>query len=235
MKTQNNSYCHNEINGNLSIPIIVKTDLHDWQVKNKTGTVRKRLEQINIDGPRLTSLVQFPPGLTFKKATHDRGEEFLVLSGDFANDKKIYNCGAYVRNPPGMKHTSATRNGCTLLFKTGQFQKLDNNRRVVQPYELDTLWQTTNEPGVSRAELHQFLDETVSLYNIRPQCWITFRQYTHSIEILVCEGSITVSGIKYPTGTWFRYPPNSRIKITSVAMACLFVKKSKFHIRNYLR
>lgn len=234
MKTQNNSYYHNEINGNFSTPIIVKTNLHTWQVKNKTDTVRKRLEHINIDGPMLTSLVQYPPGLTFKKCSHNRGEEFLVVSGDFANDKKIYNCGAYVRNPPGTKHTSSTKNGCTLLFKTGQFQKLDNKRLVIQPYDHDDLWQATNEPGVFRTKLHQFLDETVSLYKINPQCWVTFRQYTHNIEILVCEGTVTVDRIKYPTGTWFRYPPNSRIQITSVAKSCLFVKKSKLRVRNYL-
>jgi len=230
MKSQNNAYL-NEINGNYSAPIIVKTNLHDWHGNNKTNINRKRLEYISADGPRLTSLVQFPPGCAFAKCTHDRGEEFLVLTGDFSNNGKTYEPGTYVRNPPHTKFTSATKNGCTLLFKTGQFQKLDNKRVVVHVADHENLWESTHEPGVSRAQLHQFLDETVSLYKIRPQCWATFRQYTHSIEILVCDGAVTADGIKYTTGTWFRYPPNSQIKITSITSVCLYVKKGKMHIK----
>ena len=230
MKSQNNVYL-NEINGNYSTPVIVKTRLYDWHNNYKAEFKKKRLEYIDADGPRLTSLVQFPPGSAFKKCTHDRGEELLVLTGDFSNNGKKYGPGTYVRNPPNKKFTSATKDGCALLFKTGQFQKLDNKRVVVHAAEHEDLWKSTLEPGVSRAELHQFLDETVSLYKIRPQCWVTFRLHTHSIEILVCDGTITVDGIKYTTGTWIRYPPNSRIKITSITLVCLYVKKGKMHIK----
>ena len=233
MNAQNNNLCIKEINSDFSAPVIVKANLHNWHHKNKTDIIRKRLEHIDIGGPRLTSLVQFPPGLTFKKCSHNRGEEFLVLSGDFSNDKKNFSPGTYVRNPPGKLFTSATKTGCTLLFKTGQFQKLDNKRCVIHPNDHKNSWKATGEPGVSRNELHQFLDETVNLYKIRPQCWVTFRQHTHSVEILICEGTVTVEGIKYSTGTWFRYPPNSRIKITASSTACLFVKKGRINPKTY--
>lgn len=214
-----------DVNSNFSIPVIVKTNLYDWHVKNKTGIVRKRLEYVSVDGPRLTSLVQYPAGLTFKKCSHKRGEEFLVLSGDYSNEENAYRAGSYVRNPPGMKFASSTEHGCTLLFKTGHFQKMDQTQLVINAHDYNDSWVSAGVPGVSRFELHQFLDESVHLYQIRPQCWITFKQYAHGIELLVCEGSVTVAGIKYTAGSWFRYPPHSRIKITSVSNVCLFVKK----------
>ncbi len=222
------NYGHSELNDNFSLPVIVKTSLYDWSIKNKTEIVRKRLESINVDGPKLTTLVQYPPGLTFKKCSHNRGEEFLVLSGDFSNNNHVYGSGSYVRNPPGTKFTSATRHGCLLLFKTGQFQKMDLTRLTVTRREYDHLWVSTGEPGVSRVELHQFLDESVNLYQIRPQCWITFKQCTQGIEVFIYEGLVTVAGVEYTTGTWFRYPPHSQIKIVATSNTCLFVKKRKY-------
>ncbi len=219
---------NNEVNDNFSIPVIVKTNLQDWYSKDKASIVKKRLEYISANKPRLTTLVQYPAGLTFKKCSHDRGEEFLVLSGDFSNDANEYSIGSYVRNPPGMKCIASTEHGCTLLFKTGQFHKMDKTRLAANAYEYNNLWVSAGEPGVSRVELHQFLDESINLYKIRPQCWITFEQRLHNIEVLVCTGSVIVAGTEYAAGTWFRYPPNSRIKIVSVSDACLFVKKRKY-------
>jgi hypothetical protein len=228
MITQTNNRGNNEINRNCSIPVIVKTNLNDWHEKSSMGIIRKRLEVINVDAPWLSTLVQYPAGVTFKKCTHNRGEEFLVLSGDFSNNRKTYSAGTYVRNPPGVQQASSTEHGCTLLFKTGQFQTLDKKAVAINANLQAASWQSAGEPGVSRMELHQFLDESVNLYKIRPQCWVTFKQCTHSIEVLVCEGCVIVDGIKYETGTWFRYPPNSRLVISSLSNACLFVKKRKY-------
>ena len=220
------SYSNDGLNDDFSTPVIVKTNLYDWSVKTKI--VRKRLEYIDINGPWLTTLVQYPAGLTFKKCSHNRGEEFLVLSGDFSNDERTYHSGAYVRNPPGMRFTSATRYGCLLLFKTGQFQKMDLTQRATTRREYDHLWVSAGEPGVSRIELHQFLDESVNLYQIRPQCWITFKQCTQGIEVFIYEGLVMVEGVTYTTGTWFRYPPHSQIKIVAISNTCLYVKKRKY-------
>jgi len=228
MIIQPNNHRNNEINGNCSIPVIVKTNLNDWHEQSNSGIIKKRLEVFNEDASWLSSLVQYPAGVTFKKCTHNRGEEFLVLSGDFSNDSKTFSAGTYVRNPPGKQYASSTEHGCTLLFKTGQYQTLDKKPIAINAHLQADSWQSAGEPGVSRMELHQFLDESVNFYKIKPQCWITFKQCTHSIEVLVCEGTVIVNGIKYETGTWFRYPPNSRLVISSVANACLFVKKRKY-------
>ncbi len=79
MITQTNNRGNNEINGSYSIPVIVKSNLNDWHGQSNKGPIIKRLEVINVDAPWLSSLVQYPACVTFKKCRHNRGDEFLDL------------------------------------------------------------------------------------------------------------------------------------------------------------
>jgi len=217
-----------EINANFSFPVIIKTKLLDWQVSQKAGIKQKCLERVGRKISRLTILAQITTGRTFKKFGHENGVEFLVLSGVFSDADGDYSAGCYVRNPANTYFEPFTRDGCTVLFKLGQFQPLDRKKVVIATREPDAIWQSAGEPGVSCLDLHQFAEETVSLYRIRTECWVTFKNINQSVEVFVCEGSITVDGDYFDTGTWLRYPPGGKVKISSKKGACLYVKKNIF-------
>lgn len=220
-----NDDAEKEINADFTIQAVVNTAVLDWQVSPAAGVLRKRLELIGREKPRLTTLVQFEPGSSFNKHGHDGGEEFLVLAGVFSDADGDYGPGSYVRNPPGTFHAPSTDEGCTIFVKLRQFQPLDRKQLVVDSRATTTRWSSTGEPGISQLKLHQFADEQVSLCRILPQCWLTPRLYKYGLEIFVFEGMISDAEGSYPEGSWLRYPPGSKIKISSAEGARIYIKQ----------
>lgn len=50
---------------------------------------------------------------------HPRGEEILVLGGDFADEHGCYGAGTWLRQPAGSAHAPSTRAGCVFWIKRG--------------------------------------------------------------------------------------------------------------------
>jgi hypothetical protein len=61
------------------------------------------------------ALLQFAAGATIGTHVHERGEEFLVLRGDFRDEHGAYGPWWWVRQPAGSEHAVASTSGC-LLF-----------------------------------------------------------------------------------------------------------------------
>lgn len=219
-----------EVNADFSIPVVVDTSVIDWQASPAAGVFRKRLELVGKYKPRLTTLVEFAPGSSFNKHGHDGGEEFLVVSGIFSDAAGDYGPGSYVRNPAGTYHAPYTDEGCRLFVKLRQFQALDDKQLVVDSRADATRWSSTGEPGVSQLKLHDYADERVSLYKILPQCWISAKQYKQGLEIFVYEGSVSDADGSHPEGTWLRYPPGSKVKISSAEGAYIYTKQEVFPV-----
>jgi hypothetical protein len=217
-----------EINANYLLPVTVETSILNWHVSSNASIKQVCLERICGKRSRLTTLAQFPAGRAFKKFGHEGGVEFLVLSGIFSDADGDYSSGYYVRNPAKMYHEPYTRDGCVVLFKLGQFQPLDRKRVVIDTSDPTAKWVSGGEPGVSRLDLHHFAEEAVCLYRIRPECWVTFKNKNQGVEIYVCEGSISINGYRYETGTWLRYPAGKKVKISTRGGACLYYKKCTF-------
>lgn len=215
-----------QINADFHVPVAVETEMINWQVSPTVGVKQDVLERTRKNKFRLTTLVQFPPGHIFKRLGHEGGVEFLVLSGVLSGSDGDYGAGFYIRNPAGLYCDCFTGDGCTVLLKLGQFLPFDRKRVVINTRNPAARWLPVGEPGVSRFGLHQFSEEEVSLYRIRPECWVTFKYQNYGVEVFVCEGSIYVKGNRYATGNWLRYPAGSRIKISTIGGACLYVKKS---------
>jgi len=70
-------------------------------------------------GSELAALVRWAPGTVFEKHQHPGGEEILVLEGALEDDKDRYPTGAWLRNPPGSRHTPFSLDGCLIYVKTG--------------------------------------------------------------------------------------------------------------------
>lgn len=217
-----------EINTDFSIPAFLQTESLEWQPSPVAGVMRKRLELVGLHNPRLTTLVKFAPGSTFKEHGHDGGEEFFVLSGIFSDASGDYGAGSYVRNPPGTFHAPFTDEGCTILVKLRQFQSLDNKQLVVDSTAIGSKWLSTGDPGVSCLKLHHFATEKIFLYCIRPQSLMANRVYTHGLEIYLYEGSISDGENCYTQGTWIRYPAGIRTAIYSDEGARLYIKESVY-------
>ena len=217
-----------EVNADFSIPVVVNTKRLNWQTSPVKGILRKRLELAGKVNPRLTTLVKFAPGSSFKEHVHDGGEEFLVLSGVFSDATGDYGPGSYVRNPPGTHHAPFSRDGCTLFVKLRQFQARDSRQFTINCQDSNIRWVSSGEPGVSKLDLHHFRDEQVSLYRINPYCWMTNRRYDQGMEIFVCEGSISDGAGDYQEGSWLRYPVKSKIRISSPQGARIYMKQGAF-------
>ncbi len=66
-----------------------------------------------------TALVKWAPDTHFHAHTHHGGEEIFVLSGIFEDQHGRYPQGTWIRSPDGSQHQPFSREGCTLLVKTG--------------------------------------------------------------------------------------------------------------------
>ena len=217
-----------EINSDFNVSVVVKNNLLNGRVLPVSGVRQQCFERMTKHKSRMTTLVQFPAGRILKKIHPAEGVEFFVLSGVFSDADKQYVAGSYVRDPVGSYRKPFTKEGCTVLFKSGQFQPLDRKRVVINSAKAAVRWSPVGEPGVSRLDLHCFSEEEISLYRIRSECWVTFRQKNYGVEVFVCEGSILVSSIRYGVGDWLRYPCGSKLKISAIGSVCLYVKKSVF-------
>ncbi len=70
-------------------------------------------------GVQHTALVQWAPETYFNRHHHYGGEEILVLDGVFEDEHGRYPAGTWLRSPHLSQHTPLSREGCTILVKTG--------------------------------------------------------------------------------------------------------------------
>ncbi len=217
-----------EINANFDVPVAVETEMLNWKVSTTVGVKQDILERTRKNKLRLTTLVKLPAGHIFNRLGHEGGVEFFVLSGVLSNSDGDCSAGCYVRIPAGSYCKYFTSDGCTILLKLGCLLPFDRKPVVINTRNPAARWLSVGEPGVSRLGLHHFSEEVVSLYRIRSECWVIFKYQNHGVEVFVCEGSIYVQDNRYATGNWLRYPAGSRIKISAIGGACLYVKKSVF-------
>jgi anti-sigma factor ChrR (cupin superfamily) len=73
-----------------------------------------------------TALVRWAPGTRFQAHRHWGGEEVYVIDGTFEDEYGRYPAGHWIRSPHLSQHRPFSREGCTILVKTGHlFSSLD--------------------------------------------------------------------------------------------------------------
>jgi len=65
------------------------------------------------------ALVKWQPNTIFQSHRHIGGEEIFVIQGTFQDEFGSYPQGTWLRNPANSFHTPFTKEGCTILVKTG--------------------------------------------------------------------------------------------------------------------
>ena len=75
-------------------------------------------------GHESVALVKWSPGTQFQSHRHWGGEEIYVMEGVFEDEYGRYPQGVWMRSPDGSVHTPFSREGCTILVKTGHLPAL---------------------------------------------------------------------------------------------------------------
>jgi anti-sigma factor ChrR (cupin superfamily) len=206
-------------------PALVRTGETPWVASPSGGVARKLLERIGDEVALATSIVRYAPGSFFPSHTHNLGEEFLVLTGTFADEHGSYPAGTYVRNPPGSRHRPFSEGGCTIFVKLRQM--LRSERARVVKASGDAGWAESTAPGHWQALLHRHEGETVHLERMEAGCTIPARRVTGGEEILVVDGSLVhgAAPAALERWDWSRNARRDQPVLASTTGALLWVKR----------
>jgi anti-sigma factor ChrR (cupin superfamily) len=156
----------------------------------------------------VTSIVRYDAGARFPSHPHPRGEEILVLSGTFSDERGDFGAGSYMLNPEGFSHAPFSREGCVLFVKLRQYAGLERERVVVQTDAGD--WHE-RAPGVRSMTLYtsQRYPEHMRLTELAPGARVPAISMPEGEEIFVVRGELADECGVYPTHTWLRLPRGS--------------------------
>lgn len=197
-------------NMDFSQTVIIDTNAQQSVASPAPGVWRKPLSREERERGHATSIVRFDPEARFAQHGHPQGEEILVLEGTFSDEYGDYPEGSYIRNPPGFKHTSFSKAGCTLFVKLHQFQAGD--RQQIHVDTRKTPWM----PGLGALRLmplHDFKSEHTALVYWPAGHAPDPVEGWGGEEILVLSGELRSENASYGVGYWLRGPHLSRTLI----------------------
>src|SRR3546814_2720003 len=106
----------------------------DWQASPSPTVWRKRLDLVDGEFSRVTSIVRYDPSSSFRAHGHPQGEEILVLDGVFSDEHGDYPAGTFLLNPAGVRHapsseehTSELQSLMRLSYAAFRLQKKNNS------------------------------------------------------------------------------------------------------------
>ena len=114
------------LNTDFAERAVMRTQDMDWQASPSATVWRKRLDLLDGEYSRVTSVVRYDPESSFHAHGHPQGEEILVLEGVFSDEHGDYSAGSYLLNPKGFRHAPFSKAGCVLFVKLDQFSPDDS-------------------------------------------------------------------------------------------------------------
>jgi quercetin dioxygenase-like cupin family protein len=207
------------------------TEAMAWIASPSPGVERKPLDRDGGEVARATSVVRYAAGSRFAPHRHERGEEFLVLDGVFADEHGRYPAGTYVRNPPGSAHAPFSDEGCTILVKLRQMPDADRQDVVIDTNAAP--WVPARVSGHWRQSLYASAvsTETVGIERLAPGTAIAPRRPAGGEEIFVLEGSLLVDGAMHRRGAWIRRPAGDGAALASPDGCRFWVKRGHLPAR----
>ncbi|MES9861613.1 MAG: cupin domain-containing protein [Candidatus Thiodiazotropha sp. LLP2] len=197
------------INADFQQRIVIRPDDYRWVDSPMPGVKRMKLDLVDEELERATTIVRFEPFSEFSPHTHTGGEEFLVLEGVFSDEHQSYKKGSYVRNPIGTSHTPKIgKEGATIFVKLQQFSKADAEQKMIHIHTQP--WRKGLVEGLTVMPLHEFESEHVALVKWAPNTQFNSHQHWGGEEILVLEGTFHDEHGSYPKGSWIRSPHLSK-------------------------
>lgn len=211
-----------KLNTDLSERIVIRSTELPWIPSPVDGIQRRLLARDGAEDAQATSIVRYEPGAIFSQHIHLKGEEIIVLDGEFIDEFGVYPVGTYIKNPPGSKHTPRSDVGCTLFVKLRQMADDDVQRVVV--HSAKHCWHPGLVPGLEVLPLSQFGTAHTAMVRWAPNTFFNRHFHYGGEEVLVLQGVFQDEYGKYPEGTWIRNPHMSTHQPYSIEGCLIFVK-----------
>ncbi len=212
------------LNADFTRPAIVRAGDLPWTPSPSGGVDRRFLDRVGGEVARATTIVRYGAGSSFSRHVHDKGEEFLVLSGVFSDETGDFPAGTYVRNPPGSGHAPFSRDGCIIFVKLRQMPDTEAGTVVVQTREQPLA--KTGVGGLKRLDLYgSDTGEQVALEFLAPGTEWTGRAAQGGEEILVLHGDMVYGDERCGPETWLRYPEGMAQPIRTEKGCLIWVKR----------
>ena len=216
-----------DVNADFSQRVLLHGDSIEWEDSEMGGVERRRLDRVDTENERVTTIVRYAPGSHFSPHVHTGGEEFIVLDGVFEDDYGDWPVGSYVRNPPGSSHTPGSKPGCTIFVKLWQFHP-DDRTFVHASLDRSGRVRDADRPGVAVSTLYE--DE---LEQVRFEYWDADTTATldasGGCEIFLLDGELVEAGDTLRKHSWLRSPVGSSLKLHAGPQGATFWVK-----RNHL-
>lgn len=212
------------INADFSRRAVVRSADTPWIPSPSPGVERRPLDRIGDEVARATSLVRYAPHSDFAPHVHDMGEEYLVLEGEFGDEHGAYPVGAYVRNPPGSRHSPRVGPGCVIFVKLRQMPSSETERVVIDTAAAH--WPEADAHGRARLSLYAAPDgESVALERLGPGGDAPEERLAGGEEILVLSGALHDGEDLLAAGDWARSPAGRVRRLSSESGALYWVKR----------
>jgi anti-sigma factor ChrR (cupin superfamily) len=210
------------LHADLTERVVVQTRTAAWVASPEPGVERIPLDRDGAEIARATSIVRYAPGSRFAAHEHGRGEELLILDGEFRDEHGVYPAGPYVRNPWGSRHAPSSPRGCTMFVKLRQIPEADRARVWMPAVVQSCVLEAGQDERV--ITLHTTADEWVAIVRWAAGHHDDDHAHPDGEEIFVLEGNLEDEHGTYDAGTWLRLPRDSRHRPRSPG-GCLFYAK----------
>lgn len=202
-----------DVNADFTKRVVMHGDSLAWEESPMKGVVRRRLDRIDSDNERVTTIVRYAPESKFSPHVHTGGEEFIVLEGVFEDDYGDWPVGSYIRNPPQSSHTPGSKQGCTIFVKLWQFDPDDRTYIHANRNKLGAVPEQ-GRPGVSVSPLYKDDRENVRFEQWEPGAKIVIDS-SGGAEVFVLEGGFKQEADELRQHSWLRMPVDSTLTATA--------------------
>eukprot|EP01130_Rhizamoeba_saxonica_P013579 TRINITY_DN5809_c1_g3_i2.p1 TRINITY_DN5809_c1_g3~~TRINITY_DN5809_c1_g3_i2.p1 ORF type:complete len:337 (-),score=73.50 TRINITY_DN5809_c1_g3_i2:26-1036(-) len=227
------SITHNSLEVNTNLNVFVSIDTKELQFVDSpsNGVRRKRVYHSGqAESGRVTSIVEFGAGSSFKNHPHPEGEEIYVIGGVFSDKRGDHEAGTYILNSEGFEHAPFSKDGCLLLVRLRQYHGTDRPSKVVATANIP--WTDSLYEGVQKKILfsdNAYPDSALLLkFNEGAVHPPTF--YEGGYEMFVLEGTLDIGINSYDVHNWIRFPGGVVPSLSSVSGCTILVKENGLYL-----
>lgn len=202
-----------DVNSDFSKRVLLHGDSIPWEASPMPGVDRRRLDRVNKQHDRVTTIVRYAPGSHFSSHIHNGGEEFIVLEGVFEDDYGEWPAGSYIRNPPQSSHTPGSTAGCTILVKLWQFDPDDRTFIHANRFKLGKV-RDHQQSARLISPLYEDHAESVRFEHWEADSTITI-DATDGAELFVLDGGFSDGTDDLRQYSWLRTPVDTSIQATT--------------------
>jgi anti-sigma factor ChrR (cupin superfamily) len=199
-----------QVNADPAQCAVVDTNKIPWEPTEHRGVSIKVLERINDPRKgRETALFKLDPGTKLPTETLQERQQIFVLEGSLADEHGSYGPHTWIWNPPGLKQTLSSKEGCVFYSKRRVPIYPDEAGRERQVIDAKTAkWLEFPHRGAD--VLHLYKDpnglETGRIGHVHTQRKIPSHDHSIGEETFVIEGRLSDEYTSYGKGVWFRMP-----------------------------